>query len=150
LSSLPAAGITASVPHRYPMLLVDRLESLRPAHSGSALKAVTFGEAHGECAFDEGPHALPASLVVDALGQVAIAVMNAGATGSPVRWVLGAIEGMEFPRAVQPGELMKMDAVVRRTWQRISRVAVRASVEGETVAEGLLVLSRDEVEGGAA
>jgi 3-hydroxymyristoyl/3-hydroxydecanoyl-(acyl carrier protein) dehydratase len=57
---------------------------------------------------------------------------------------------MEFPRAVQPGELMKMDAVVRRTWQRISRVAVRASVEGETVAEGLLVLSRDEVEGGAA
>jgi 3-hydroxyacyl-[acyl-carrier-protein] dehydratase len=150
LSSPPAGTVTASVPHRYPMLLVDRLESLRPAHSGSALKAITFGEAHGERAFDGGPRGLPASLVVDALGQVAIAVMNAGATAPPARWVLGAIESMEFPRAVQPGELMKMEAVVRRTWQRISRVAVRASVEGETVAAGLLVLSRDAVEGGAA
>jgi 3-hydroxyacyl-[acyl-carrier-protein] dehydratase len=145
-----AAVVTASVPHRYPMLLVDRLDSLRPTHSGSALKAVTFGESHREGAVDEGPYALPPTLMVDALGQVAIMVMNAGAAGPPARWVLGAIERMDFFRAVRPGETMRMEATVRRAWQRIRQVAVRASVDGETAAEGLLVLSRDGIESGGA
>jgi 3-hydroxyacyl-[acyl-carrier-protein] dehydratase len=132
------------------MLLVDRLESLRAAHSGSALKAVTFDESHREGAVDEGPHALAPTLIVDALGQVAILVVNAGAAGPPGRWVLGAIERMDFPRAVCPGESMRMEATVRRAWQRIRQVAVRASVDGETAAEGLLVLSRDVTESGVA
>jgi 3-hydroxyacyl-[acyl-carrier-protein] dehydratase len=122
----------ATVPHRYPMLLVDRLESIVPEHSGSALKAITAGAAQG----------LPPTLIVDALGQLAIMVMNAGASRPPSRWLLGAIEGMVFPHRVSPGDLLRMEAWVRKSWRQSIRVAVRASVEGRTAAEGVLVLTR--------
>jgi 3-hydroxyacyl-[acyl-carrier-protein] dehydratase len=135
----PITAVMAGTPHRYPMLLVDRLQSLTPGRQGQAVKAISANEAHAEAA-DESC-GLPFSLVVDALGQLAIVVLSAGSQEQAARWYLGAIDSMEFGRPLWPGDLVRMEALVQRSFRGTSRVSVRASVGEESVAGGVMVLS---------
>src|SRR4029078_6818157 len=70
----PLAPILAATPPRHPMLLLDRLESVVPGQHAWALKAVSANEMHFVAA---GPAAvgMPPTLLVDALGQLAIVVL---------------------------------------------------------------------------
>ena len=142
----PLAAVMAGVPHRYPMLLLDRLVRVTPMRHGSAMKAVSGGEAHREGAVAGSNPGLPPSLIVDALGQLAIIVLAAGSAPLPSVWYLGAIESMTFTSPALPGQVLLMEATVQKTFRTSSKVAVRVSAHGNTVAEGVMVLSR----GGAA
>jgi len=142
----PLAPILAATPHRHPMLLLDRLESVVPGRHGWALKAVSANEMHFVAA---GPAAvgMPPTLLVDALGQLAIVVLappasEGGPATPPPVYYLADIEGMEFDRPPQPGDLLRMEATVRKTWGGTSRVQVRGEVAGRRVAAGTLVLAR--------
>lgn len=141
----PLAPILAATPHRHPMLLIDRLEAVVPGRHGSALKAVSANEMHFVAA---GPAAgMPPTLLVDALGQLAIVVLappasEGGPATPPPVYYLADIEGMEFDRPPQPGDLLRMEATVRKTWGGTSRVQVRGEVAGRRVAAGTLILAR--------
>jgi 3-hydroxyacyl-[acyl-carrier-protein] dehydratase len=141
----PLAAVMAATPHRHPMLLIDRLGAVVPGRHGSALKAVSANEMH--FAADGTSAGMPPTLVVDALGQLAIVVLapaaaDGGGAPPPV-YYLAHIEAMEFGRPPRPGDLLHMEATVRRTLGRTSRVEVRGKVGGRPVAEGTLILARE-------
>ncbi|MET0551852.1 MAG: hydroxymyristoyl-ACP dehydratase [Vicinamibacteria bacterium] len=139
----PSAEVTAATPHRHPLLLLDRLLRVDPGRSGAAEKAVSANEVPVGAA--DGGAGLPRSLVVDALGQLAIAVLaQAGEGATPSVYYLAGIESMELDRPPRAGDLLRMEATVRKTWGRTSRVHVRGEVDGLQVAQGTMVLARRE------
>lgn len=137
----PQISVRSSVPHRHPMLLIDRVSPAAQASRGGAVKAITVDESHREAAFTHDEHGLPGSLLVDALGQLAIQVLAGNKPAGPSVWYLAAIGDMEFGRSALPGDVLEMEASIQRSWQGTSRVGVRAHVRGETLAAGTMVLS---------
>jgi 3-hydroxyacyl-[acyl-carrier-protein] dehydratase len=151
----PMKAVLRATPHRFPMLLIDRIDEMTPRRHGIALKAISVNEfqAHGAPPGDRPP--LPGTFIVDALGQLAIGVLSAGTTKDaedreesedrPTVWYLAAIEDMRFEMAASPGDLLRLEATVQRQFGSVSKLAVRATIEGKTVAEGVLLLSTGPV-----
>jgi 3-hydroxyacyl-[acyl-carrier-protein] dehydratase len=157
----PMKAVLRATPHRFPMLLIDRIDEMTPRRHGIALKAISVNEfqAHGAPPGDRPP--LPGTFIVDALGQLAIGVLSAGTTEDtedtedkegreesedrPGVWYLAAIEGVRFEMAASPGDLLRLEVTVQRQFGSVSKLAVWASIEGKTVAEGVLLLSTGPV-----
>ena len=151
----PMKTVLRATPHRFPMLLIDRIDEMTPRRHGIALKAISVNEfqAHGAPPGDRPP--LPGTFIVDALGQLAIGVLSAGTTEGaedreesedrPTVWYLAAIEDVRFEMAASPGDLLRLEATVQRQFGSVSKLAVRASIEGKTVVEGVLLLSTGHV-----
>ena len=136
MSAHPIAAVLAGTPHRHPMLLLDAIESLEPGSRGTARKAVTAGE-HGGAALS----GFAPTLLVDALGQLAIAVLQAAGGSEHVVWYLGSIEGMEFGAPARAGDVVRMQAAVQRSFRGSTRVSVVAHVAERRIARGFMVLS---------
>src|SRR5437588_12708048 len=88
--------VMAALPHRYPMLLVDRVESLDPEKGITAIKAVTINEPFFQGHFPGRP-IMPGVLIVEALAQAAgvLAVEAPGLAGSGKLVYFVAIVGAE-------------------------------------------------------
>lgn len=138
MSGHPIAAVLAGTPHRHPMLLVDRILSMDPGRRATALKAVSAGELQQA---GDGEAGLAPTLLVDALGQLAIAVLRAAGSGAEEVWYLGSVDGMEFDAPARAGDVLLLEADVQRTFRGSSRVGVRAQVDERTVARGFMVLS---------
>jgi 3-hydroxyacyl-[acyl-carrier-protein] dehydratase len=128
--------VMAALPHRYPMLLVDRVESLDPDKGIVAIKAVTINEPFFQGHFPARP-IMPGVLIVEALAQAAgiLAVEALGLAGSGKLVYFMAIEGAKFRQPVEPGVLLRLEVefVQRRT--SVCKFAGRAIVDGKLAAE---------------
>lgn len=142
MSPHPSAAVYEGAPHRHPMLLLDRIDRVEPGRRGEAFKAVSANEVPVGAAL-EGP-GLSRSLVVDALGQLAIVVLARAAAASV--YYLAGIESMELDRPPRAGDQLRLSAEVERTWGGVSRVQVRGEVDGRRVAEGTMLLARRRAE----
>jgi 3-hydroxyacyl-[acyl-carrier-protein] dehydratase len=126
----------AALPHRYPMLLVDRVESLEKDKGIVAIKAVTINESFFQGHFPGRP-IMPGVLIVEALAQAAgvLAVESLGLANSGKLVYFMAIESAKFRTPVEPGVLLRLevDFVQKRT--SVCKFAGRALVDGKLVAE---------------
>ncbi|MBA2466601.1 MAG: 3-hydroxyacyl-ACP dehydratase FabZ [Sphingomonas sp.] len=130
------AGVMAALPHRYPMLLVDRVESLELDRSIVAIKAVTMNEPFFQGHFPGRP-IMPGVLIVEAMAQAAgvLAVQSLGLAGSGKLVYFMAIEGAKFRAPVEPGVLLKLDVEFVQKRTTVCKFAGRATVDGKLVAE---------------
>ena len=110
IGPLDIKRVMAALPHRYPMLLVDRVESLDPEKGIAAIKAVTINEPFFQGHFPGRP-IMPGVLIVEALAQAAgvLAVEALGLAGSGKLVYFMAIEGAKFRAPVEPGVLLRLD-----------------------------------------
>ena len=110
IGPLDVRRVMAALPHRYPMLLVDRVERLVPGVSITATKAVTINEGFFQGHFPERP-IMPGVLIVEALAQAAgvLAVESFGLAGSGKLVYFMAIEGAKFRAPVEPGVLLTLE-----------------------------------------
>lgn len=134
--ALDVRAVMAALPHRYPMLLVDRVEELVPDVSIAAIKAVTVNEGFFQGHFPERP-IMPGVLIVEALAQAAgvLAVESLGLAGTGKLVYFMAIEEAKFRKPVEPGVLLRLEAEFVQKRPRVSRFAARATVDGQVVAE---------------
>ena len=135
-TALDIGQVMAALPHRYPMLLVDRVESLERDHSIVAIKAVTINEGFFQGHFPGRP-IMPGVLIVEALAQaagvLAVESLDLAGTGKLVYFM--AIEAAKFRAPVEPGVLLRLEVEFVHKRTTVCKFAGRALVDGKVVAE---------------
>lgn len=136
LGPLDVRRVMEALPHRYPMLLVDRVERLERDVSITAIKAVTINEPFFQGHFPGRP-IMPGVLIVEALAQAAgvLAVESLGLAGSGKLVYFMAIDGAKFRVPVEPGCLLTLDVEFVQKRASVCKFAGRATVDGKLAAE---------------
>lgn len=129
-------GIMAALPHRYPMLLVDRVVSLVRSELIHAVKAVSINESFFQGHFPGRP-IMPGVLIVEAMAQaagvLAVELLNLRGSGKLVYFM--SIEGAKFRTPVEPGCLLDLHVEITQNRGRVCKFAGRALVNGNVCAE---------------
>lgn len=136
IGPLDIGRVMAALPHRFPMLLVDRVEELILDKSIVAVKAVTINEAFFQGHFPGRP-IMPGVLTVEALAQAAgvLAVESLGLAGSGKLVYFMAIDNVKFRKPVEPGVLLKLHVEFVQKRSRVCKFAGKALIDGELAAE---------------
>jgi 3-hydroxyacyl-[acyl-carrier-protein] dehydratase len=136
IGPLDIKRVMAALPHRYPMLLVDRVESLDPDKGIVAIKAVTINEPFFQGHFPARP-IMPGVLIVEAMAQAAgvLAVEALGLAGTGKLVYFMAIEGAKFRQPVEPGVLLRLEVEFVQKRASVCKFAGRATVDGKLAAE---------------
>jgi len=128
--------IMSTIPHRYPMLLVDRVEELILDESIVAVKAVTMNEQFFQGHFPDRP-IMPGVLIVEALAQAAaiLAVQSLGMADSGKLVYFMAIDSAKFRRPVEPGCLLKLHVEFIQKRASVCKFRGRAMIDGQLATE---------------
>ena len=139
--------ILTKLPHRYPILLVDRVLEMELHQRIKALKNVTINEPFFEGHFPHRP-VMPGVLMLEALAQTAALLSFSSMGEDPgddtVVYFVG-IDGARFKRVVEPGDQLILEASIERAKAGIYKYKVRASVEGQTAVEAELMCTMRKV-----
>lgn len=135
------ADILKHLPHRYPMLLVDRVLDVAPGKSIRAMKNVSINEPFFNGHFPHYP-VMPGVLIIEALAQAAgilsFQTMGRLHDDSTVYYFVG-IDGARFKRPVVPGDQLILEAEILRQARGIGKYKARALVDGQVAAEAELM-----------
>ena len=132
---LDSTEIQAILPHRYPFLLVDRIEELEIGKRVIGIKNVTVNEPFFQGHFPGHP-IMPGVLIVEAMAQVGGCLMM-GTMERPETKVVYfmALDRVRFRRPVRPGDQLRMEVEVLQVRGPTCRLKGVATVEGQVAAE---------------
>ncbi|MBS4773995.1 MAG: 3-hydroxyacyl-ACP dehydratase FabZ [Proteobacteria bacterium] len=125
------------LPHRYPFLLVDRLEVEVPGEKGIGLKNVTMNEEFFQGHFPGNP-VMPGVLQIEAMAQTAGALVIAADENfreSKKSVLFMSIDGVKFRKPVKPGDQLKMYVEKIRARRNVFVFKGESKVDGQTVSE---------------
>lgn len=132
--ALDISGIMKLIPHRYPMLLVDRILEVEPRVRARGLKNVTMNEAFFQGHYPGQP-IMPGVLILEAMAQTGAVIMLSDQSLQGMVPVIGAIDEVKFRRQVKPGDQLIMDLELLWFKKNVGRVKGVASVEGQMAAQ---------------
>jgi len=136
LEAFDIAQIMRAIPHRYPMLLVDRMVDVIKNVSAVGIKNVTINENFFQGHFPEHP-VMPGVLIIECMAQTA-AVLVVETLGPEMRGKLVyfmTVENAKFRKPVVPGDQMRVHVVKERQRGNIWKFRAEAKVDGKIVAE---------------
>lgn len=128
------------IPHRYPFLLVDKIEELEEGKKAVGIKNVTINEPFFQGHFPGNP-IMPGVLIIEALAQVgAVAILsieeNKGKLG-----VFTGIDKVRFRKQVKPGDVLRLETELTAFKRNIGKAKAAAYVDGELAASGELMFA---------
>ena len=134
---LDRAGIEALIPHREPFLLIDRVVELVAGLSAISEHDFTGEEFYlrGHC---PGNPIVPGVILVESMAQTATVAAMAHPEWREGLGLFAGIEEMRFRRIVRPGETARYESVFEKMRRGFARAKVRATVNGEVAAEGVI------------
>ena len=140
MNAIDIRGIMAALPHRYPMLLVDRVVNLVPNEKVHAVKAVSMNESFFQGHFPGRP-IMPGVLIVEAMAQAAgvLTVETLGLRGSGKLVYFMSIDGAKFRNPVEPGCLLDLHVEMLQMRGRVCKFVGKAMVDGKLCAEANFV-----------
>lgn len=131
---LSATEIQEIIPHRYPMLLIDRILELEPMKRAVGIKNVTINEHFFMGHFPEKP-VMPGVLLLEAMAQVGGVAMLYPEEYRGKLAFFGAMDRVKFRRPVTPGDQLYMVAEIIKLRGLTGKLWAEAFVEGQVVAE---------------
>ncbi|HEU4761218.1 MAG TPA: 3-hydroxyacyl-ACP dehydratase FabZ [Gemmatimonadales bacterium] len=136
---LDIARIMAALPHRYPLLLVDRILEAEAGTRIVGLKNVTINEPFFQGHFPGHP-IMPGVLIVEAMAQTGGVLMlsELDDPSSKVVYFM-SLDDVKFRRPVVPGDQLRMEVDVVQNRGATVRLAGKAYVDGQLVAEAVMM-----------
>lgn len=133
--------ILSTLPHRFPIILVDRVLELEAGKRIVTLKNVTANEPVFSGHFPHYP-VMPGVLIVEAMAQSA-AILAIVTTGRDAQknnlFYFAGIDRARFRRQVVPGDQLRMEAEIEREMRGVGKFRTRALVDGQVVCEADLM-----------
>lgn len=134
--AMDIARIMRAIPHRYPLLLIDRIVELVPNESAVGLKNVSVNEPFFQGHFPVHP-VMPGVLIIESMAQTSavlvVETLGPQAEGKLVYFM--TIENAKFRRPVTPGDQLRIHVSKVRSRSNVWKFGGVARVEGATVAE---------------
>ena len=130
--------ILTLLPHRYPLLLVDRVVECIPGESIIAYKHVSINEPFFQGHFPGLP-VMPGVLILEALAQAAALVAATGMENPEDKiYLLTGLEGVRFRMPVRPGDRLELRCAMLRRRMQLCKLDGKAYVDGKLAAEAVL------------
>ncbi|HEV2908044.1 MAG TPA: 3-hydroxyacyl-ACP dehydratase FabZ [Candidatus Eremiobacteraceae bacterium] len=140
MADIDIRRIMETLPHRYPMLLLDRITELEPFKRAAGFKNVTINEPFFQGHFPNNP-VMPGIFIVEAMAQLGgTVILEPKAASTSVPYLAG-VDKVRFRRPVLPGDRLMME--VRVEWLRKTYGCLQAEsrVDGQPVCSALLMFS---------
>ncbi len=135
---LDISGVLQILPHRYPMLLIDRVIEIVRAKRVVAIKNVTINEPFFAGHFPNFP-IMPGVLIIEAMAQAGAALLFTEVTQRDDKLlVFTGIERARFRRPVMPGDQLRIEVDVLAFRGTAGRLQGKAFVDGKLVCEGIV------------
>lgn len=140
MSTYDIQKIMQYLPHRYPFLLIDRVEEVVPGEKVIALKNVTINEPFFQGHFPGIP-VMPGVIILEAMGQAGgvLAYESLSEKKEHSLVFFTGIDKARFRKPVVPGDQLIFELKLLRKRSRLVRMAGVATVDGERVAEAELM-----------
>ena len=146
---MDAQEILRHLPHRYPMLLIDRVLEVEKGKRIVAIKNVSMNEHFFVGHFPHYP-VMPGVLIIEALAQAAAVLTFITIERLPDENSLSYFAGIDkarFKRPVMPGDQLRLEAELTRELRGVGKYSVRALVDGNVVAEAELMCAYRTLDG---
>ena len=141
MTSLDIHQILEHLPHRYPMLLIDRVLECEAGKTIRALKNVSINEPYFPGHYPHSP-VMPGVLVIEAMAQAAAILsfitMNAKPNAESLYYFVG-IDNARFKKPVMPGDQMILEVELKRSLRGMWKYSGKAKVDGVLCAEADLM-----------
>ncbi|SET25332.1 3-hydroxyacyl-[acyl-carrier-protein] dehydratase [Salinibacillus kushneri] len=122
------------IPHRYPFLLVDKIEEVEPGEKAVGIKNVSANEPFFQGHFPDYP-VMPGVLIVEAMAQVgATSILQKEENQGKIGFLAG-IDKCRFKRQVKPGDVLRLEVDITRIKGPIGKGKGYATVNGEVACE---------------
>ena len=139
MNATDGRDILDRMPHRYPFLLIDRIVEIVPRKRIVAFKNVTFNEPFFPGHFPGAP-VMPGVLIVEAMAQAgAYLILDEIPDRASKLVYFTGIDEARFRRTVVPGDRLRLTLDVLQIRSRACRMKGVADVDGETVAEAIIM-----------
>ena len=130
--------VMSVIPHRYPLLLIDRVLEIEPKQSIVVIKNVTVNEEFFAGHFPGHP-VMPGVLVIEAMAQVGgLLVMHDVPDRETKLIYFTTINKAKFRRPVVPGDQLRIEIDILRLREVFCKLSAKAMVDGQLVAEAVL------------
>ena len=127
---LDITEIKKIIPHRYPMLLIDRVEELIPGEKAVAKRNVTINEELFNGHFPGNP-VMPGVLIVEALAQTgAVALLSIPEFKGKTAY-FGGIKSAKFRKVVRPGDSLRLEVTLEKIRNNVGLGKAVATVDGK-------------------
>jgi 3-hydroxyacyl-[acyl-carrier-protein] dehydratase len=128
------------IPHRYPFLLIDRIEEIEEGVSAVGLKNVSANEPFFQGHFPDYP-VMPGVLIVEALAQVGAVVLLSLPENRGKVALFAGIDKIRFKRQVKPGDVLRLECRISRRRGPIGFGEAEATCDGQLVCSGELMFA---------
>ncbi len=133
-TQLGIEDLMACLPHRYPMLLVDRILELDLENGRCVgLKNVTINEPFFQGHYPGKP-IMPGVLIIECMAQIGASLLLSDPSTSGLIPLIGAIDDVKFKRMVIPGDQLRVEVQILWVRKTIGRIKCVASVDGDVAA----------------
>ncbi|MCB1949751.1 3-hydroxyacyl-ACP dehydratase FabZ [Nitrosomonas sp.] len=147
MNTMDIHEILKFLPHRYPLLLVDKVLSIEPGKNIVAVKSVSINEPFFQGHFPHHP-VMPGVLIVEALAQAAalLTLKTSGETSKEdtVYYFVG-IDNVRFKKPVMPGDQLVLKVSIDREIKGLWKYSARAEVDDQLVTEAKLMCTARSV-----
>jgi 3-hydroxyacyl-[acyl-carrier-protein] dehydratase len=148
MAEMDIGEIMKYLPHRYPMLLIDRVVEIELGKSLVAIKNVSYNEPYFQGHFPNRP-VMPAVIILEAMAQatgiLVLRSMDKLPSEKSIYYFVG-IDGARFRRPVEPGDQLRIEVELLRSSRGVWKLRSDATVNGDTVASGDLMGAMREVQ----